>query len=72
MRPSRRALIAICSVLLLTGCGTAKEKSAPCKRPVNLTGFASDPRLECGPMKAVNSDRRAARAAIDALAHHVE
>lgn len=72
MRNSLLGLVAICGVLLLTGCGTAKEKSAPCKRPVNLTGFASDPRLECGPMKAVNSNGRAAQAAIDALTHHVE
>lgn len=72
MRPSRLGLIAICGVLLLTGCGTPKEKSAPCKRPATLTNLASDPRLECGPMQAVNPDRQAAQAAIEALANQAE
>jgi|UPI0005661EA9 uncharacterized protein YceK len=38
----------------LSGCGTVKEKTAPCKRPWNLTSFAEDPRHECGPMRAIN------------------
>ncbi|TPK72135.1 hypothetical protein FJ930_13305 [Mesorhizobium sp. B2-4-15] len=72
MRRSGRAMIAMCGVLLLTGCGTAREKSAPCKRPDTLTSFAPDHRAECGPMKAVNADRQAAQAAIAALGNHVE
>ncbi|WP_028004228.1 hypothetical protein [Sinorhizobium meliloti] len=53
----------------LAGCGTAaKEKTAPCKRPANLTSYAPDPRQECGPMMSVNSDAAAALAAIEAMA----
>ncbi|RVJ69401.1 hypothetical protein CN167_26785 [Sinorhizobium medicae] len=53
----------------LAGCGTAeKEKTAPCKRPANLTSYAPDPRQECGPMMSVNGDAAAALAAIEAMA----
>lgn len=53
----------------LAGCGTAaKEKTAPCKRPANLTSYAPDPRQECGPMMSVNVDAAAALAAIEAIA----
>ena len=52
---------------LVVGCGTPKEKTAPCKRPTNLTGYADDPHSECGPMRLVNPDGRAALAAIDDL-----
>ncbi|UIJ91917.1 hypothetical protein Q1M62_02445 (plasmid) [Sinorhizobium meliloti] len=53
----------------LAGCGTAaKEKTAPCKRPANLTSYVPDPRQECGPMKSVNGDAAAAFAAIEATA----
>jgi hypothetical protein len=48
---------------VVTGCGTEKEKTAPCKRPAELTSFAEDPRHECGPMRPV-SDPAAAFAAI--------
>lgn len=40
--------------VLLAGCGTVKEKTAPCKRPAELTLYAFDPRHECGPMGRVN------------------
>jgi hypothetical protein len=49
---------------LLTGCGTPKEKTAPCKRPANLLSYASEPDAqspfpvpteECGPMRPVNT-----------------
>ncbi|MDX0060723.1 hypothetical protein GOC19_30785 [Sinorhizobium meliloti] len=53
----------------LAGCGTAaKERTAPCKRPANLTSYAPDPRQECGPMMSVNGDAAAALAAIEAMA----
>ncbi|MDW9830336.1 hypothetical protein GOB24_22430 [Sinorhizobium meliloti] len=53
----------------LAGCGTAaKEKTAPCKRPANLTSYAPDARQECGPMMSVNGDAAAAFAAIEAMA----
>ncbi|RWG15704.1 MAG: hypothetical protein EOQ55_22060 [Mesorhizobium sp.] len=58
--------------LLAAGCGTPKEKTAPCKRPANLTGYAADPRVECGPMRSINPDRGAAVAAIDGLAGQAE
>jgi len=41
-------------VAALSGCGSVKEKTAPCKRPVELSSFAEDPRHSCGPMHAVN------------------
>jgi uncharacterized protein YceK len=47
----------------LAGCGTVKEKTAPCKRSANLSSFAEDRRRDCGPMHAVN-DPAAAFAAI--------
>lgn len=58
--------------LLAAGCGTPKEKTAPCKRPANLIGYAADPRFECGPMRSINPDRGAALAAIDGLAGQAE
>ncbi|MCJ9672798.1 MULTISPECIES: hypothetical protein [Neorhizobium] len=48
---------------LLGGCGTVKEKAAPCKRPSDLSAYANDPRPDCGPMHAVN-DPAAAFAAL--------
>ncbi len=42
------------AVALLTGCGTVKEKTAPCKRPADLTPYAHDPRHNCGSMGRVN------------------
>lgn len=52
----------------VVGCGTVKEKTAPCKRPANLTSYAADPRQECGPMSYVNGDPATAMAAIKAMA----
>ncbi|WP_189523829.1 MULTISPECIES: hypothetical protein [unclassified Mesorhizobium] len=59
-------------ILLTTGCGTPKEKTAPCKRPANVTSYAEDPRVKCGPMRLVNPDRRAALAAINDLTGQAE
>lgn len=66
----RRRCIAAALPLLLavmtSGCGTPKEKTAPCKRPANLTSyFATN---ECGPMVSIHPDRAAALAAIQDLA----
>ncbi|OWW02325.1 hypothetical protein ATY81_21990 [Rhizobium sp. R72] len=55
--------IAALATALLTGCGTVKEKTAPCKRPLSLTSFASDTRQDCAVMRPVN-DPAAAFAAI--------
>lgn len=53
--------------VLASGCGTPREKTAPCKRPANLSSYAS---MEggCGPMFSVNADRATALAAIQDLA----
>ncbi|PSM16322.1 hypothetical protein C7T96_21010 [Nitratireductor sp. StC3] len=61
-----------CAALLILavtagGCGTPKEKTAPCKRPANLSSYASADG-ECGPMRPLNADRAAALAAIQDLA----
>ena len=53
--------------ILASGCGTPREKTAPCKRPANLSSYASIGD-ECGPMMAVNTDSAAALAAIQDLA----
>jgi len=47
--------------IAVSGCGTIKEKSAPCKRPANLNSYASesDPRHDCGPMAPINTDQSA-------------
>lgn len=55
---------AIVMSVLIVGCGTPREKTAPCKRPANLSSYAAD----CGPMTVVNADGAAALAAIDDLA----
>lgn len=52
----------------VAGCGTVKEKTAPCKRPANLTSFAEDIRQDCGPMAFVNGDPATAIAAINSIA----
>jgi hypothetical protein len=65
-----RQCIATALVLALAvlagGCGTPREKTAPCKRPANLSSYASTGE-ECGPMISVNADRAAALAAIQSL-----
>lgn len=73
MRSLRCTTTAIVLVLavLASGCGTPREKTAPCKRPANLTSYASMGD-ECGPMKSINADRAAALAAIQGLASGYE
>ena len=53
--------------LLVSGCGTPREKTAPCKRSANLSSYASTGD-GCGPMRSVNTDSAAALAAIQDLA----
>ncbi len=63
-----KMLVALLIAAGLAGCGTAaKEKTAPCKRPANLSSYAPDPRPECGPMTSINGGAAAAFAAIDAM-----
>jgi len=45
--------------VLLTGCGTVKEKTAPCKRPATLASFIEEPRHDCGSMRPVNDPQAA-------------
>ncbi len=59
--------IVITLAVLASGCGTPREKTAPCKRPVNLTSYATV-EGECGPMRSLNPHRAAALAAIQDLA----
>jgi hypothetical protein len=66
------AAVVIFFALALGGCGTPREKTAPCKRPANLMSYAAAPRIDCGPMQAINADRKAALAAIDDLATQPE
>lgn len=53
--------------VIASGCGTPKEKTAPCKRPANLTSYAATA-SECGPIISVNTDRAEALAVINELA----
>ena len=51
----RRSLNVILLIAaLMAGCGTVKEKTAPCKRPANLASFADNPPQACGAMHRVN------------------
>ncbi len=61
------AAIALALAVLASGCGTPREKTAPCKRPANLSSYAAT-ESECGPMRTINADRAAALAAIQNLA----
>lgn len=63
---SMTALMLILAALV-SGCGTPREKTAPCKRPANLTSYAGTGR-DCGPMRSINPDGAAALAAIQELA----
>ena len=47
-------LSAILAMTALSGCGTVKEKTAPCRRSVELSSFVEDPRQTCGALRAVN------------------
>lgn len=50
----RKSVALLIASLLVTSCGTVKEKTAPCKRPANLTSYARDPRAKCPTMMSVN------------------
>lgn len=41
----------------VAGCGTPKEKTAPCRRPANLLSYTSEPSVApgCGPLRPVNA-----------------
>lgn len=59
--------LALALAVFVSGCGTPREKTAPCKRPANLSSYASM-KGECGSMKPLNGNRAAALAAIQGLA----
>jgi hypothetical protein len=66
--PQRNATaLVVALAALASGCGTPREKTAPCKRPANLTNYAGM-EDKCGPMTPVNADRAAALAAIQDVA----
>ncbi|MBW6425731.1 hypothetical protein KX729_30530 [Rhizobium sp. XQZ8] len=50
----RKSVALLIASLLVTSCGTVKEKTAPCKRPANLTSYTHDPRAKCPTMMSVN------------------
>lgn len=63
-----KGVVTIALIIGLAGCGTAaKEKTAPCKRPANLTSYGPDPRRDCPSMTSVNGNPSQALAAINAL-----
>jgi uncharacterized protein YceK len=62
----RVALMAI--AVILSGCGTPATKTAPCKRPAELTAYAAPEYIVCTDARPVNADAKAARAVIDSLA----
>lgn len=59
--------LALILAVLASGCGTPREKTAPCKRPANLLSYAN-PGADCGPMRSINPDKAMALAAIQKLA----
>jgi hypothetical protein len=62
-----KAGVVLALALMASGCGTPREKTAPCKRPANLSSYAQSI-IPCGPMAQLNADRAAALAAIEQLA----
>lgn len=55
--------------VLAAGCGTPREKTAPCTRPANLSSYAEETSAgNCGPMLEINRDRAAALGVIEELA----
>lgn len=59
----RAALASVVVAFALSGCGTVKEKTAPCKRPANLSAYTEiDPRRECSSMTLINADQSALEA----------
>lgn len=72
MTRGRHAAVVVIVAAALAGCGTPKEKTAPCKRPANLLSYASEPVARapasgCGPMLPVNTVPNSADEAIDRL-----
>ncbi|RWA67994.1 hypothetical protein [Mesorhizobium sp.] len=63
MKRRSAILVATVAALALSGCGTPKEKTAPCRRPAVLSSYVAPE--ECGPMRLVNDS--SAEAAIRAL-----
>lgn len=57
----RNILAALLLAAAMSGCGSVKEKTAPCKRPGTLTSFIGDDDV-CGPMHAVNDPAAVFRA----------
>lgn len=55
----RNSIVLVTASLLVTSCGTVNEKTAPCKRPANLSSYAADPRGGCGPMVSINDPNAA-------------
>ena len=50
----RTAVLSVLITWTLIGCGTVKEKTAPCRRPAMLSSYAQEPPHNCGPMRPVN------------------
>ncbi len=50
----RAALAVILLAALPSACAAVKDKTAPCKRPAELSSYVRDPRRECGPMHPIN------------------
>ena len=57
-----RALVLLGAAALLAGCATAPppSKSAPCKRPANLSAYGPISPQDCGRMHPVNTAATAA------------
>jgi hypothetical protein len=65
LRCSYAAILAL--ALPISGCGTPKEKTAPCKRPADLSSFVPMSLRECGPALPVNADPAVVLAAMNAI-----
>jgi hypothetical protein len=63
------AAVLVALALVAGGCGTPREKTAPCKRPANVTSYAVA-EGKCGPMTALNTDRAAALALAWVIPQH--
>ncbi len=59
MRHVLRLFVGATLCIAANACASVKDKTAPCRRPADLTALVEEPRRECGPMRAVNDPEHA-------------
>jgi hypothetical protein len=67
-RGLQSTITALSLMLVVSGCGTPREKTAPCKRPTNLSSYSEAKGMPCSMMSEINVDSAATLAAIKQMA----